>query len=442
MAHMGAFGPVVDAPIMPDDSGSGSDSDSDSGDSVTSNSVRNSGVILRNGASTGLGGRVGSKAGRTLKPPEVEMRSTATPEDLHIIADQLRKAEKTGETNLGKLDFVVVPRAHLTALMNGTCAALRVLELSENGIEEFPWDFFANLQRLEVVKLTQNRLQYLPSTLLHLPLLQVLLLDNNRLQMLNPAPDDPMFTQGVTLPSLCELGVEWNQLRDFPTDFVAGCPQLQKLFISENPNLLAIPQPMFFASRAHPMYVKLDNRPPLQMQAQAFIGFPMVMIDWNKIYPDKVLEYVYLGSIRTAQSPEVYKDLDIGHVLTLGRNLDVVLTADVDQLEINIDDVPGEDITPFFDACFDYINRAIAERKGVLLHCFAGLSRSVTIMVAYLMAFQYPMSADDALALVREARPASNPNDGFIDKLRAFEERLRHHGGYRPSERRLSARHE
>ena len=249
--------------------------------------------------------------------------------------------------------------------------------------------------------------------------------------------EDPLALHPVSLPSLCELGVEWNNLRAFPDQFVDGCPMLQKLFISENAELLTLPQPSYFSPRQNLMYLKLDNRPPLQAQAAA--GFPNVQFEWNKIYPDKVLDYVYLGSIRTAQSPEVYKDLDIGHILTAGRNLDVVLTPHVDQLEINIDDVPGEDISPFFDECFRYINNAIAERRGVLLHCFAGLSRSVTIMVAYLMAYQYPMSRDECLAMVRECRPASSPNDGFMEKLRLFGEKLQAQGGYKPPQHTLTS---
>ncbi|HYE74444.1 MAG TPA: dual specificity protein phosphatase [Blastocatellia bacterium] len=56
----------------------------------------------------------------------------------------------------------------------------------------------------------------------------------------------------------------------------------------------------------------------------------------------------------------------------------------------------------------------------ILIHCQAGISRSATVMIAYLM-YELHISGDQALALVRAARPFVRPNDGFAKQLVEFE---------------------
>jgi len=59
----------------------------------------------------------------------------------------------------------------------------------------------------------------------------------------------------------------------------------------------------------------------------------------------------------------------------------------------------------------------------ILVHCFAGRSRSVAIILAYLMyKLRIPLSV--ALLHVRQFRASANPNIGFINQLKAFENEL------------------
>ncbi|KAJ4490110.1 hypothetical protein J3R30DRAFT_3653549 [Lentinula aciculospora] len=63
---------------------------------------------------------------------------------------------------------------------------------------------------------------------------------------------------------------------------------------------------------------------------------------------------------------------------------------------------------------------SIHEGRGVLVHCQAGVSRSATIVAAYLM-FNRKMNVEEALDLVRKARPEVDPNPGFIAQLEIFQ---------------------
>lgn len=59
----------------------------------------------------------------------------------------------------------------------------------------------------------------------------------------------------------------------------------------------------------------------------------------------------------------------------------------------------------------------------LLIHFSAmGKSRSVTIMIAYLLR-QYPNhTVSSALELIRESRPIAEPNDGFMAQLKLYKE--------------------
>ena len=53
---------------------------------------------------------------------------------------------------------------------------------------------------------------------------------------------------------------------------------------------------------------------------------------------------------------------------------------------VQIADMNREDILQFFPACIEFIENALKDPKhSVLVHCFYGVSRSATIVIAYLM---------------------------------------------------------
>lgn len=76
-------------------------------------------------------------------------------------------------------------------------------------------------------------------------------------------------------------------------------------------------------------------------------------------------------------------------------------------------------------AALDFIDAGLAGGGAVLVHCFAGVSRSVTVVAAWLMLRSGRADcadAEGALAAVRAARPRAKPNAAFWAML----ERLEH----------------
>jgi dual specificity phosphatase 12 len=78
------------------------------------------------------------------------------------------------------------------------------------------------------------------------------------------------------------------------------------------------------------------------------------------------------------------------------------------------------------NACL-FIETALSRGGKVLVHCVMGISRSATVVCAYLMVFQR-LSASAAIQYVRKRRPEIHPNYGFVKQLHAFS-----HCRYKPS---------
>ena len=84
-----------------------------------------------------------------------------------------------------------------------------------------------------------------------------------------------------------------------------------------------------------------------------------------------------------------------------------------------------QNLRQFFEEAFAFIDLARQNDSGVLIHCHAGVSRSPTIAVAYLMK-RYPMAMAEAYKFVKTRRSIISPNLNFMGQLWEFEQGLRH----------------
>ena len=78
-------------------------------------------------------------------------------------------------------------------------------------------------------------------------------------------------------------------------------------------------------------------------------------------------------------------------------------------------DLPLTNLKRRFQEGIDFIKLAM-EKGKVLVHCYAGVSRSATIVLAYLMQ-EHNLSFNAAYKLVKSKRPFISPNDGFRSQL-------------------------
>ena len=133
---------------------------------------------------------------------------------------------------------------------------------------------------------------------------------------------------------------------------------------------------------------------------------------------------IYLGNIDHATTKSVVQEAGINVIINCTESLQSIEFDGVEFHRVSIKDSISEDAARFFDETSDLIDAYLADGKKILIHCAAGISRSPTILAAYLMRSR-GMSCDEALGFIRHARPIVDPNIGFVIQLCAYEARLR-----------------
>ncbi|KAL2539861.1 Protein-tyrosine-phosphatase MKP1 [Abeliophyllum distichum] len=86
-------------------------------------------------------------------------------------------------------------------------------------------------------------------------------------------------------------------------------------------------------------------------------------------------------------------------------------------------DSPSEDITSILYDVFDYFEYVREQGGRVFVHCCQGVSRSTSLVIAYLM-WREGQSFDDAFQYVKAARGIADPNMGFACQLLQCQKRV------------------
>ncbi|MED6283326.1 Dual specificity protein phosphatase 14 [Characodon lateralis] len=95
----------------------------------------------------------------------------------------------------------------------------------------------------------------------------------------------------------------------------------------------------------------------------------------------------------------------------------------MEYVKVPLADMPHSPISLYFDSVADKIHSVGRKRGAVLVHCAAGVSRSASLCLAYLMKYQR-VSLAEAHAWVKARRPVIRPNSGFWRQLIEYERML------------------
>jgi protein-tyrosine phosphatase len=140
-------------------------------------------------------------------------------------------------------------------------------------------------------------------------------------------------------------------------------------------------------------------------------------MDWNA---HLVMPNVYLGGQDAANDLTALRLRNISCVLDLS-NGGVQVFPQIEYCIIpNIQDHPKQRIIHIFPECIRFIHNCLKHNRKVLVNCAAGISRSTTVLVSY-MIYIHRMSTQDAIGHLRNFRKIVEPNPGFIRQLHSFE---------------------
>eukprot|EP00010_Vexillifera_abyssalis_P005795 CAMPEP_0201553668 /NCGR_PEP_ID=MMETSP0173_2-20130828/32113_1 /ASSEMBLY_ACC=CAM_ASM_000268 /TAXON_ID=218659 /ORGANISM="Vexillifera sp., Strain DIVA3 564/2" /LENGTH=457 /DNA_ID=CAMNT_0047964593 /DNA_START=37 /DNA_END=1407 /DNA_ORIENTATION=- len=299
--------------------------------------------------------------------------------------------------SLSANQFTTMPIDHLVAMSD----TLTTLNMSQNLLTEIP-SAIGRLQQLRTLQLGENQIETIPSELYTLTNLTSLQIARNKLTSFDQSANGAAASSSgesnnhhslSDLVSLTRLDVSFNEFTTLPEQVLVDMKSLQIIDVRGNDVLADDLQ-----------QVQAKFRDQLLIESET---------------PDLVVNDVWLGSYNAAKNRYWLQRHNITHILTVAKGLSSVPREHFTTKTIHVEDKEEENLINHFAECIEFMEEAVNAKKGVLVHCVAGVSRSATVVIAYLMTV-HGMNWKKAVALVREKRPGINPNRGFLLQLQTY----------------------
>ena len=136
----------------------------------------------------------------------------------------------------------------------------------------------------------------------------------------------------------------------------------------------------------------------------------------------EVVPRLFIGSVGASTDLGKLQRHGVTHVVVAGAGLVRYHPNALTYFQIAIGDRPeaARDLASHLPSAMVFINGALAAGGSVLVHCFAGKSRSASVVVAWLMLTR-GWTMNQALTFLRQRRPVCQPNVGFVVELKKLE---------------------
>ncbi|XP_068178355.1 dual specificity protein phosphatase 5 isoform X2 [Antennarius striatus] len=142
--------------------------------------------------------------------------------------------------------------------------------------------------------------------------------------------------------------------------------------------------------------------------------------DYDQGKPVEILPFLFLGSAYHASREDYLNSLHITALLNVSRNDRQPAKGQYNYKWIPVEDSHMADISSHFQEAIEFIDHVKQSGGKVLVHCEAGISRSPTICIAYIMRMQQ-LRLDAAFDIIKQRREVISPNFSFMDQLLQFE---------------------
>lgn len=136
----------------------------------------------------------------------------------------------------------------------------------------------------------------------------------------------------------------------------------------------------------------------------------------------EIVERLWVSDHASVCNLTSLQDRKIRYVICCVLGVQPMFPSNLNYLQVPLIDKEEQDIIQFFDTVADYIDKLLRETEwSVIVHCRCGVSRSVTLVCAYLIKY-LKMEYDEAILFVQKRRPCANPISSFRHQLRSFQE--------------------
>src|SRR5579862_4239260 len=134
---------------------------------------------------------------------------------------------------------------------------------------------------------------------------------------------------------------------------------------------------------------------------------------------NEIIDGLYLGNMKASLDVNWLRDHNIKYIVNVGAPKPPKRVTEVvnGYLRIEIDDVPESDLLVHLDSTCRFIEESLSQ-GNVLIHCAAGISRSPSVVAAFLIK-TLSLTPGEALAMICKIRIV-RPNPGFFAQLKEY----------------------
>ena len=135
--------------------------------------------------------------------------------------------------------------------------------------------------------------------------------------------------------------------------------------------------------------------------------------------PSHIIDNIYLGNAYNAANYNLLTELDIHTIINISSNIpnyfENDLHLDINYIHYNIKDINDSNISEYLTKSYSVLSNNTD--KNILIHCYAGSSRSASIILYYLIK-KYNYSFENANNLLKSKRDIVNINTTYIDEIK------------------------
>jgi hypothetical protein len=130
-----------------------------------------------------------------------------------------------------------------------------------------------------------------------------------------------------------------------------------------------------------------------------------------------IIDNIYLGNC--GHSEEELLELGISHIFNITPQTYRQYSSII-EYQLPIHDALDQNISDLFPEVLNKIKDLIDAGKKIYVHCYAGVSRSASLVILYIMIF-YRKTFEESFRYVREKRFCVQPNPYFVQQLKEME---------------------
>ncbi|UJR37359.1 hypothetical protein I4U23_030067 [Adineta vaga] len=143
-------------------------------------------------------------------------------------------------------------------------------------------------------------------------------------------------------------------------------------------------------------------------------GEPSIVLD----------DFLFLGDMGHGKNKKILEKLQIRHILNVcDWDTNKIIRDNFNVIHISLLDESQTNIKQHFERTNELLHGFYEKKERCLVHCAAGISRSATIVLAYLLKYHHNTLKEAYTYLVAK-RPLICPNEGFLLQLIHYEKDL------------------